>query len=781
MFFAIAAFLYLLSPIYKFLQLTERSDQLIWHPTTIAATHPISLTFGYPSVLHSDGYGTVPQSLSVWMQYVETNTTSLVAESYVVTFAPWNAGILFVDKDGTPIAPQVEITPGQRSPTAAVAYLIQAPDGNPYSLVTLKYAVYDSKGNEVAGSTPFAGAIRLEYPSETILRHIVDILADPVAPLVPLAVALSAYAMREWQGLQNQRREKIVEAIDRLPEIAEESLVTAAQQYAEMVRRSQEEDRWKDPAVKLRLEAAWPKIKSFNWPVPILDEAVIAWAANNHSRAKELVELVVSLEKDSALASDVGLAFECINARTHDWLGKFLGDIRSRNVVAALVSVLDHFSNDQLRTAIVETLADLAGRENFVDKIKQQLSDTSDRRKILEATAFAEPLRRLSENALASTAARHSAESLLNLRRRRPPWLQLWRTSPMVMSDSLARYLQQVGLAFNPFGPESAELDPHLTEYAASDQVEPVRGRKRVIMLGEPGSGLTATALLLAHQCDDPSESPVEADAFPVYYPVFQLNDDRGWTSCYFLRSIAHALARTLLRFAAVRPYGWLELPNEKRDQLGALLLTSFGSRDGLLGEMRRVAPDPEYRWLAYPIESAKFSFTHADNLDEIDWLGLIAGSTPSGFDSIYVLLDVKDFLASNAAAANLKMWFDLSTSLAANNVYLKIFAPASTRSLISNDNGFDSVTLTWDSHKLSQTMRDRFGRAGGDSLAALCGPDVPHDVDELFIQAALKSKAPPRQLIRLGNRLLLEHAVSAPDQLISGDEIERVLGNQLK
>ena len=77
--------------------------------------------------------------------------------------------------------------------------------------------------------------------------------------------------------------------------------------------------------------------------------------------------------------------------------------------------------------------------------------------------------------------------------------------------------------------------------------------------------------------------------------------------------------------------------------------------------------------------------------------------------------------------------------------------------------------------------MKDRFGRAGGDSLAALCGPDVPHDVDTLFVEAALKSKAAPRQLIRWGNRLLLEHAATAPDQLISMDEIERVLGTQSK
>ena len=281
------------------------------------------------------------------MQYVETNTVSLVSESYVVTFAPWNAGLLFVDKDGMPIAPQVEITPGQKSPSAAIIYLIQAPDGNTYAPVTPQYAVYDLAGHEVAGSTSFPSSIRTEYPIETVLRHIVDILADPAAPFVPLAVALSAYAMREWQGLQEQRREKITDAIDRLPEIAQESLVIAAQRYAEMVSRSREEDRWKNPAVKQRLEAAWLKIKRFNWPMPILDEAVIAWTANNHSRARDLVELVISLDRKSALASDLSLTFECVNARLRAGLDEFLNDNRERDVVAALIEVLDHFSNDQ--------------------------------------------------------------------------------------------------------------------------------------------------------------------------------------------------------------------------------------------------------------------------------------------------------------------------------------------------------------------------------------------------------------------------------------------------
>ena len=358
-------------------------------------------------------------------------------------------------------------------------------------------------------------------------------------------------------------------------------------------------------------------------------------------------------------------------------------------------------------------------------------------------------------------------------------WLQLWRTGSIATSDSLARYLHRVGLDFNPFGPESAELDPRLPEYAALDQVDLVRGRKRVIMLGGPGSGLTATALLLAHQCDDPPESPVEIGAFPVYYPVFQLSDDRSRMSVCFLRSMSHVIARMLLRFVAVRPYGWLELPGEQRDRLSAFLLTSFGSKDSLLGELRRVARDPEYGRLANSVENARIGFIHTDDLDELDWLDLIAGSIPSGFDSIYILLDARDSTASNEAAGNWKTWLDLSVLLAANNVYLKIFAPTAARSLIGNEVGLESVTLTWDADKLGQTLRDRFGRAGGDSLAALCGPDAPRDADELFVQAALKSKAPPRQLIRLGNRLLVEHSAAAPDRPISGDEIDRILGSQ--
>ena len=67
------------------------------------------------------------------------------------------------------------------------------------------------------------------------------------------------------------------------------------------------------------------------------------------------------------------------------------------------------------------------------------------------------------------------------------------------------------------------------------------------------------------------------------------------------------------------------------------------------------MATDPEYGWLAYPLENTRIGFAHAASLDETDWLNLIAGATPSGFDSIYILLDVKDGLTSRAADCRLE------------------------------------------------------------------------------------------------------------------------------
>ncbi|CAG0958050.1 hypothetical protein ANRL3_00684 [Anaerolineae bacterium] len=481
-----------------------------------------------------------------------------------------------------------------------------------------------------------------------------------------------------------------------------------------------------------------------------------------------------SLMQDWPLVIEFSQAREAGNG--HTWLGAHV----SVGIVSALVNVLHHYGSDDQRAIIIPALADLAGHARYVRDVFEHLGQTDEGREVLEEIVFVEPLDRLIEDANTAAEARQYATQLRNLRQRRPRWLKLWSKPRPTDPSPLSDWLHTVDLQFNPFGPEHSELDDRLPDYAVFDHVDLIRGLRPALILGEPGSGRTATAFLLAHECDDPPEAPRESGVLPAYCSVPFAPRSRD-AACRYLEALARAVARAVLRLLAVRPRGWLDLPtSQQREAMGALLLTCAGSKEVLVSELRRVAPDPAYRRLMPMVEHLQ-AVCPADRLGEAGWLDLLAGAIPFGFQHIYALVDVKDSQATDAVIGSFHTLADLAVPLAASGVYLKAFVPAALRrsamSLTGFNAGFNLISLVWNEQSLIQMLGNRFGRAGGEGLLTVCGPDVPGDIETQFVRAALLAPSPPRQLVRMGNHLLYRHAQFMPDKsMISADEVEWVL-----
>jgi hypothetical protein len=120
-----------------------------------------------------------------------------------------------------------------------------------------------------------------------------------------------------------------------------------------------------------------------------------------------------------------------------------------------------------------------------------------------------------------------------------------------------------------------------------------------------------------------------------------------------------------------------------------------------------------------------------------------------------------------------IKSLLDLAMPLTLAGVYLKLFVPIEFRSMLDDLSWINVMRLVWWEEDLKQMVNDRIRQTGGDSLMALCGPDVASDFETRFIQAAQGS---PRQLIRLGNALLATAARHYTRPQLTEEDLEEAL-----
>jgi len=331
-------------------------------------------------------------------------------------------------------------------------------------------------------------------------------------------------------------------------------------------------------------------------------------------------------------------------------------------------------------------------------------------------------------------------------------WPLLWPSSPPADSVYIETWLRATGLVFNPFGPEVAELDPWLPWYVIDSVYIDARSNRPLVVIGAPGAGKTAAALMLAYGCGHPPANPHRPGTFPVYYPL-RLVTAHVQDASSALSPLVQTTAREILRYLSLRPKGLSDLPSFSQDAMRYFLTLAYAGSESLLAaEVERLPPSLQKRLLS---RSLSESLSQSPRLLDQDWLDLLPGALPAGFERYEWLVDVPDRISAllpDKLPGVLNQLIDLAIPLAVIGIHLKLFVSDEVAGILGDMAGLDVVPLRWQDKDLKLMLEHRIRQAGGDSLMAFCGPEVGPDLETHLIQAAQGS---PRRLVQLGNALL--------------------------
>jgi hypothetical protein len=445
---------------------------------------------------------------------------------------------------------------------------------------------------------------------------------------------------------------------------------------------------------------------------------------------------------------------------------------------------------------VIPILAELAGRPETVGYIHRVLAQTTDGERLLREQEFREPLEKLVKAPNVPQEAQEIAESLLEMREGRYDWPREWLGPRPAEDENVEEWLKRAKLKHNPFGSEWAELEEYLFDYGTYPSVlepthgplrgkrGPLRGKRPAILFGAPGSGKTATALLLIRDCTSPPppHGPREkGGAFPVYCKLPLGGVAGGWTRGAYLSFIAKAMGETLMRFLARNPYAFLDQNRSHEAAIASLLIYSAGSLENLiicleraglsresagqrlLGELKDIGPN------------ANLTF----DTNEETWLEVLRCARPFDFKHVYLLVDVVADLTDQQQVAEIAGQLrpltatELIILLARAGVYLKLFLPEVLEPHLNLRADVVVETIQWTSDELESLMKTRLRRAkrGLVSLDQLLVPPIedPGRADRLVIEAARGS---PRRLIRLGKQLIKQHAGQNPRAVQIASEV---------
>lgn len=742
----------------------SRSDA----PPALAQVGPgeagtVSLLIAHPKKLVRDGPDEARQVLWAWL----TCTASPPPAPYAVALEPINGGVAFVDKDGAPVAPRLVLTPTIQATTAATLYLRRAAlVGNEPSAVTLTARLFDANGRElIPGGVRFS--VYLETGWEAFWRHLGQRLLSPTTPLLTLAAGLVALAVQEYRRAEERRfqgrmklegqrlateQERVAEEkraahqarlaeIDQIHRFIPYQLDEALKLYNEYQRRSTTLSEWQTDDVSTSLTAVWRAINRHDWQKIILTQAVSLLREQQYPLASEMVALVQSLDPDNQAARDIQLVTEL-----------------AQPAVSAKDTILPLIERHGIEK-VVETLQRVDGQYEFqrgdlVTRLLSQLRHNPE---------YADQMQQLLEADRVGHALLFQVD-----------WPQLWSAAYLGDPRKIGVWLGRVGLGFNPFGPETAELDPRLPWYVIDVIYEEARGARPLLVTAAPGAGKTAAALMLAYNCGHPPANPRQPGTFPVYYPLRLVTAFAEHTST-ILAPLVRATVREILRYLSLQPQGLLDLPLFSQDAMRRLLALAYVGSESLLAAAVGRLPPSLQKTLA--LGSLSESWSRPSRLRDEDWLDLLSEALPAGFYRYEWLVDVPgrmNALLPDQLPDRLIKLVDLATPLAIVGVHLKLFVADDVAGILGDPPGLDVVCLKWDEEGLRLMLDQRIRQTGGDSLMALCGPDVARDFETRLIQAAQGS---PRRLVQLGNALLNSAASrAAGDPLLTEEDLEAAL-----
>jgi hypothetical protein len=786
---------YLPALIHQANQSIDDDRSLLWMTRVLTDTAgSLALEVIYPEEVRLKPADESGQPMSIWLRWATpgfsplptlspsitptlpvkgTPTPTPTPNPYLLLIEPYDGSLVFANKEGLPVAPRVALTPAAYAVTPSTLYVRRAP-GEVAASAPITLSLYAPDGRLITDTRGLS--INTEKKSKTWWRSIEDRLFGPATPFVGMAAGLAAFAIEEYRGARQrqQKREQVKKAclikIEHLRLLVSQDPAKAAQTYHEYRKKTEAEDDWKDADVAARLEDVWQEIRSSPWQPPLLERASEHFAKASFHDAQVIVNLVSDLDPNYSPARAVATAIGFALTEDRD---AWLKERGPTQIIASLQGMDRDYGNMARGTLIRERVADLLGhliRAEYVREVDRQLGATEHGLDLLREAECKQKLKQLADDENVSSEARAAAERLLAQCQQSPRWVAPWPPTRPDIPRAWKSWLDLAEFAFNPFGPEVAELDPLLPGFALDIAFERIRGARPVMVLGEPGSGKTAAALLLMHNCNDPPERPYESGAFPIYCPLrldVSFQSDRR----IYLETLAQASTRASIRYLVIKPNGLLELAPPRQEKLAELLVICAGSLERLARQLRQASTGAVSGRLLRALGLLDAGVRTAGELSEQAWLDLLSGALPAEFSHLYALVDVAGVPADEApaAATRLRPLLELSAPLAAIGVHLKLFVPKALEPYLGDLNGFDTVALSWDRQALRDALRERIRRAndphattGRDSLEALCDLSAQGmGMDDLLVNAA----ATPRDLVRLGNRLLEIHIERAPDE----------------
>lgn len=544
-----------------------------------------------------------------------------------------------------------------------------------------------------------------------VVKQVRDVVSEATVA-VALLSGIATFLARQWQEFAERERKQTEQRREALRELEQLSTLLDQRRYSKAVdlyRRFQERCKigyWQDIGVWDDVQSLWQR----KAPLPL-------------QRWTEVLMERLSPRPDPTTLEALIWGYH-LDHRNWEEKGK--------EIIAQLI-IPDN----------LEHLASLFGKE------------PEFRRSLLRSEIVGQRLEELHQSV--SEEQRPHLDTLLNWRKLPPvgiplPWEKIGRPPD---PQEFAEWLKQQDFQINPFGPEMAELDPWLSEYGHwPSALEFARGPRPALVLGLPGSGRTAAALLLYQKCLWPPGNPEEAGTFPVWLePISWPQSPDGW-----LEEIGRALAEALLRVCGRDPYALFTAP-EMSVTVVSLLARYFGPADRIEPHLRRQGLSGSTLDYVLGEVEAYAGLVAGEMPDQVTLKDLIGKARPADMKFTYLILDVPTFQPTDGdmRLTSLKALLEMTGPLARQGVCLKLFLPEGVGKEVLPSWPLLPIFLEeWPENDLRQMLEKRLIKSSEGNIenlkVILSEQEYPPDPDTWLVQSA---QGLPRRLVVLGNQML--------------------------